>query len=253
MAPIRSLKSRPARATARKALPHPSRGGTRGYGQDMRLAIVHSHLNGDNLSDHAAVRRLQDQNLIPSDRTKKRWIRRYGELGHARPFVMQGNQRATVLRGLAAVNLALYRCALPHAMASEVNAFLFNASGFPPGERRLYDPSQITRAEDRLGLTKKVGSITAYQAKQPRNIMRRQNYWNDSVIGLCFVRRTILWMVRSNTCSTPFNNTLDITSTQCAMTKLFNKLFMQQFSAFKPLFRTLLTVDTTRIKILSRF
>jgi hypothetical protein len=48
----------------------------------------------------------------------------------------------------------------------------------PPGQRRLYHPSQITRVKEKLGLSRKAGSTTAMQALLPRNIMKRWQYWH---------------------------------------------------------------------------
>jgi transposase len=59
-----------------------------------------------------------------------------------------------------------------------VNAYLFYTA--PPGQRRLYSPSQITRAEAKMGLSRKAGSTTAMQAKLPRNIMKRWQFWNTN-------------------------------------------------------------------------
>jgi len=43
-----------------------------------------------------------------------------------------------------------------------------------------YSPSQVSRAEDRLGLWLKVGSTTtSNQAHRPINKLKRQMYWND--------------------------------------------------------------------------
>ena len=54
---------------------------------------------------------------------------------------------------------------------------------------RFYSPSQITRAEKELGLSRKVGSTTAYRAFLPINIQKRDDYWNESYpFGMADVR-----------------------------------------------------------------
>ena len=43
---------------------------------------------------------------------------------------------------------------------------------------RLYSPSQISEAETWIGLTRKKGSTTAYQALLPINKLKRWAFWN---------------------------------------------------------------------------
>jgi hypothetical protein len=66
----------------------------------------------------------------------------------------------------------MYRAAYPKATAAEVIAFLHNTNG------RFYHPSQISKAEDRLGLSRKKGSTTARQGLLPLNILRRSIFWH---------------------------------------------------------------------------
>jgi hypothetical protein len=75
---------------------------------------------------------------------------------------------------------------LPKHHAHEVNAFLLNATGHLVGHRRLYCPSQISRAEDRLGLNSKVGSITAIQASW------HITFSSGGCIGICPTRTEFL-------------------------------------------------------------
>lgn len=76
------------------------------------------------------------------------------------------------------IQLAVWKRLFPHSSVHETNAFLWNASTDPPGQRRLYSPSQISEAEDRLGLSLKVSSMTARQAMLPINIQKRWNFWH---------------------------------------------------------------------------
>jgi hypothetical protein len=75
--------------------------------------------------------------------------------------------------------LALFRLLYPKATATKVNAFLFNST--LPGEQyRFYADCQITQAEQFfLGLSRKTGSTTAYQASLPINLARRHSFFHD--------------------------------------------------------------------------
>jgi transposase len=176
MVAVKRSKKRAAARTARLASSAPTRGGTRGYSQDTRSIVLQNHLNGDEHSP--IVEQLQEQGKWPSRSSTWRWRRRMQQLGHARAFVSQGNSRATALRGHLLVMMAWYRAIYPKVTAHEMNAFLFNASDQPEGQRRLYHPSQISRMEDRLGLSRKAASTTARQANHPRNLQKRWQFWN---------------------------------------------------------------------------
>ena len=117
--------------------------------------------------------------LIPSTRTNRRHRRHLLQTrGHLLRFRRTGNRRATALRGQALFLLAFWRCLHPKTTAAETNAFLWNAHGRFMPTPRLYSSSQITRAEDLLGLSRKVASTTARQALDPRNILKRRQFWN---------------------------------------------------------------------------
>ena len=73
--------------------------------------------------------------------------------------------------------LALYRVSLPKATQAEVSAFLAAMNGHDP-MYVLYSPSQCSRAEDVLNLTRKRGSTTTFLAYDPFNLQWRDNYWN---------------------------------------------------------------------------
>ena len=68
--------------------------------------------------------------------------------------------------------LAAFRMAWPHAHADEIITFLFAHTG------TLYDRRAISRAEDRIGMTRKRGSITAEQALTPANLHRRHCFYS---------------------------------------------------------------------------
>jgi hypothetical protein len=177
-------KKQPAKRTPARATQHPSLGNGHAYSQDMRQVTVFLRGNGQlRLHPIQAARVIR---LFPSLRTSSRWIARHK---HYCRYVRQGNIRATVLRGRQAFHLAFYRILYPKATAAEINTYLYHTCGGV----RLFDPSQISRAEDRLGLSRKRGSTTARQALDPRNIQIRWNYWNlPYPFGISDVRRSDL-------------------------------------------------------------
>ena len=99
--------------------------------------------------------------------------------GTIAPYQYTGNQRARVLRGIDLVLLAYYRVVFPKALLSEVAAFIWNAWGRFQNPPILYSLPDISKAETRLGLTRKRGSTTAYQAFLPRNLARRHAFWTE--------------------------------------------------------------------------
>lgn len=127
---------------------------------------------------------LRNARLLPQLGTVDNWRRRRTRLGHLRRFRRQGNRFATVLRGRNLLMLAYYRVLYPKARAAELNVFLYYSTG------RVYHPSQITRAEDMLGMSRKRGSTTARQANHPRNLQWRRNYWTlPYPFGMVGIRR----------------------------------------------------------------
>ena len=84
--------------------------------------------------------------------------------------------------------LALYRFSLPKATQAEVSAFLAIMNGHD-SMYVSYSPSQITRAEDVLNLTRKRGSTSAFQAYDPFNLQWRDNYLNMPYIyGMAHIK-----------------------------------------------------------------
>ena len=96
-------------------------------------------------------------------------------LRHYRKCRPTGNRRATVLRNQDLILLALYWLVFPKATAAEINAFFFRAN-YGSVLFRFYLPSQITEAENQLGLTRKAGSTTASQAGLEINRLKRWCY-----------------------------------------------------------------------------
>lgn len=161
----------------------PSNGGNP-YSQDTREIVMNAHDNGDLGSE--AFQRMRQDNIVPVPRTILRYIRRREDLGHFRSYRPTGNNHAHVLRHDDLIMLAIWRVLYPRATHAETNAFLWEANG----RTRLYDPSQLSRAEQRLGLSMKRGSVTARQAMLPENLQKRWNYWNCAFpFGIADIRR----------------------------------------------------------------
>ena len=162
--------------TAEEARPHPSRGGN-AYDITTRN-LVHGLDVGEAVND-PVYQNLSQHHIAPSRSTMYRWKAREANLGHVRPFVASGNRKSQILQGLDLYLLAFYRCLYSKAQAVEVIAFLWNSYGRFQNPPRLYDPSEITRAEQELGLTRKKVSTIARQALLPRNRIKRMLFWTQ--------------------------------------------------------------------------
>ena len=118
---------------------------------------VQNRLNGND--NHQNTIQLQQQHLYPHPDTVTRFTNRQQQVGHSRAYRHTGNVRSVrEIQGNNLILLSLYRVALPKATHAEVNAFLYEIQ--------------------RIHLTKKRTSTTAYQALEPRNVQWRENYWN---------------------------------------------------------------------------
>ena len=172
-------------ATERTSLP--SRGG-RAYPQFTRRQYLKEFVSGVEQSQVWVVNQREDS-TCPSDRTLRRWRKEWADWGHIRRFRKTGNVRADILRGNDLVLLAIYRTVFPKAKTAEINAFIGRMNFGNPAQR-FYSIEQIQRAEDRLGLSMKVGSTTAYQAFLPINVAKRRDYWNENFpFGMANIRR----------------------------------------------------------------
>lgn len=108
--------------------------------------------------------------------TVRRWIKTHQNYGHVLPKRATGNLfLVREVDGIDLVNLTLFRLIRPKANIDEVRAYIHNRN--PDVEP--YSPSQICRAEQRLGITRKVGSTTSIDAYTPINLFKRDNYWQQ--------------------------------------------------------------------------
>lgn len=124
------------------------------------------------------IQQLQGQKKYPHPMSVQRFANRTNLYGHCRAFRHTGNNHAErEIEGQHLIQLALYRSCCPKATGGEVNAFLYNMNTHDP-RYEIYSNSQITRAEQRLNLTTKRSSTTAYQALLPHIILKRNLFWN---------------------------------------------------------------------------
>jgi len=106
----------------------------------------------------------RDNYMVASERSTRRYRRRFLTLGHVRPFRRNGGQQRQVLNGIDLLQMTLYRVTFPTATAAEIIAYMWNVHSRFCNPPRFYHNSQITRAEQRIGFTRKRNSTTARQA-----------------------------------------------------------------------------------------
>lgn len=182
--PVKKYKRRPNLRTAEPPLPRPNQRVEEAW--DIQMCEVSELAQNLGEQRNPLIERFRGAGLWPQLRTERDHVHRRRRLGHLRWYRRTGNFRGTVFCGRDLVNLAYFRILYPKGRASEANVFLWNAGG----RRRFYHPSQITRAEDMIGLSRKRGSTTAEQAMLPRNVMLRWAFWNlPYPWGIADVRR----------------------------------------------------------------
>ena len=111
MAPTKNPIKRPAVKIAVARKQHPSLGNGYAYSHEFRQFGQYLKQNGFHL--HPIIQQAQRLHLFMSPITVNRHSRRGITLGYFRRFVKQGNNRATVLRGIDLYNLALWRTVWP--------------------------------------------------------------------------------------------------------------------------------------------
>ena len=167
---------RPPLQTFIHPTPHPSECRGNAYPPEVRQMAVQNRLNGHDAS--AAIVQLQQQHLYPHPSSIERFVNRQNTVGHSRPYRHTGNAHAErEIEGMDLIYLSVHRSFLPKGTYAELHAYLHvmnlqNPTFLP------YSDSQIARAQNRIHLTRKRCSTTAYQALQPRNLQWRTNYWN---------------------------------------------------------------------------
>lgn len=143
--------------TQRRQDPHPSVGGSLGYDEAARRRML--------AQLHAGV----PLHLIGASRSSlRRWIHN-GVTRKRRT----GNRESKKWRDGDLFLLILWRFAYPRTSREESAAFVANHSV----NATMYAPQDISEAEKRIGLTRKVGSTTAERALTPAAQLRRQMFW----------------------------------------------------------------------------
>ena len=118
---------------------------------------------------------LRQQKKFPCMSTCRRYIRQWHNEGNILAKLHTGNKFAIPeIHGNDLFNLVLYRIAFPKAIGVEVRAFIKNRN---PNLEKEHSPSQLCRAEKRLGISMKVGSTTSKEAYKPINLLKREDYW----------------------------------------------------------------------------
>ena len=194
MARRNTLQPRPPLQTRVEEELHPSLGTGNPYSQDMRalgMFMSQQELQNDpNVAN--LVDLLRTNHMYPSAITQWRYEQLEQNHGHVLPCRRTGNRHPEKMPGQDLIYLALYRVAYPKCSIAEMNSFLYRANlGNPTFS--FYLQSQISLAEKSIGLTRKKGSTTAYQALLPRNVLRRFQYWNlPFPVGIADVRREMI-------------------------------------------------------------
>ena len=165
-------------------------GNTAPYALEMRRLAVRTR---EEFQRHPAIIELRQNRQHPSDRTIRRYVQRIEEYGHLQHFRHTGNKRAEVLRGQDLLLLVIYNRKFPTADGHAKQAFLWNAWGRFQNPPRFYCLSQISRAEQRVGLSRKKTSTTAFQAFRPHVIQRRIAFWTQPYpLGINDTPRSLL-------------------------------------------------------------
>jgi hypothetical protein len=123
---------RPPNGTRPASAPHPSKGGSSGYAQEMRDQVISLWMNGEDLNA-VWIELLWHQRKFPCLRTCRRWIHQYQGEGHTRRRWPTGNRFSErEVHGQDLVNLAVYRTVRPKAYIDEVRAYVHNRNPANP-------------------------------------------------------------------------------------------------------------------------
>ncbi len=136
-------------------LPHPSRGGSRGYDIHHRWMVVDLYCAG-NPAPGGMLRSIQ------------RWI-----ANGVIPFLMTGNKPSSGLSGEYLLLLVIFTFLWPQSNYCECIAVIANESN----DARIFSESKVGLALRKLGYTQKATSTVAYQAFTQVNLNRRRLFW----------------------------------------------------------------------------
>ena len=158
---------------------------------ETRRLAARAHLQNNN--NNQVIIEGQLHANLPSRRSVHRHTHRCNNLGHLQAFRRSGNRRSAVFKGLDQVLLILHNKKFPHASAFQKIAFIFNSWGVLQAVPRAYDESQVTRAEQRLGLSRKRCAVSAIKAFSRPVLIRRMLFWTQPCpIGIADVPRSCM-------------------------------------------------------------
>ena len=129
------------------------------------------------LEQHPIILEARRRRIYPHPTTVRRWFHREHSYGHIQSFKRTGNRCSKVLKGPELVLLILFTKKYPTATGLEKAAFLFNSWGRFQRRPRLFSESQICRAEQSAGLSRKRTSTSAFRAFYPEVLIRRLIFW----------------------------------------------------------------------------
>ena len=137
--------------------------------------VLEMYLKGQDL-DTPDIRELRREWKFPALITCNRWIDLVYETGDICPKRTTGNRysQRKILRDVLE-KLALLHSVFQKATISACRAYLFNIDATVDS----YSHSQLHRAEELLGLTRKAASTTADLTYSPINLTKRDNYWQQ--------------------------------------------------------------------------
>ena len=182
----------PARTTNGPPIPQGTRRGglKEAYSLEVRRIAVQA-IHDPQARNSETIIAARANRQFPSKRTVRRYVQNINERGFLDAFKRSGNKRATVLRRLDLVLLAIYNKKFPVATAAENIAFLWNAFGRHQNPPIVYNESEICKAEQRIGLSRKKVSTTAFQAFSPQNLLRRRQFWTANYpVGIANIPRS---------------------------------------------------------------
>ena len=137
----------------RDVVPHPCRGGTRGYDVHYRIEQIRLHDQGlPTVASKAYIHRWKNQ-LIS--------------------YRMTGNCKLKTIVGFDLFMMLQFLIAYPEADDDQIIAFIYNTTG------HFFDRSQVSRRKKDLNITRKRASTEAYQAYTPRNQLKFEIFWSD--------------------------------------------------------------------------
>ena len=140
----------------------------------------------NNQLNNPAIQHAQALWLFPSLPTIRRYVIIQNMFGHVRPCRRTGNKRAVVLRDHNIIFLVLYRIDYPKCSAPQINAFLYRVN-YGDVHFRFYTHAQITKAEFRVGMTRKRGIVQLLFKLIYLSILGR-----DGCIGTCRIHMELL-------------------------------------------------------------